>query len=267
MSSRCRISVIFGMLFLLAGPVSARTVTFCAEPDNLPFSNQDGTGFEIEIARVVTKALGADPAFIWISSRNMHGFLRKTLGRGMCDAIVGMPVGVEGVAETRPYYRTGWMFVSRSDGTRAIHSFDDLTLREFTVAVPEAGDGFDTAPAIALARRGLTAKLRLFPVNGPADAPDRATRMLDAVLAGNVDLAVAWGPVAGWYAARHPGLTLVPTPTRDGLGVAFTQAIAIAVPPRNLALRDALDEALDRERAAVRRILLAWHVPVLENTP
>lgn len=257
MSSRFRISLV-AALALLAPPASAATLTVCAEPDNLPFSRSDGTGFEVEIARLLARSVGADVEFKWISSRNMHGFIRKTLGKGVCDAIVGMPEGVEGVLETQPYYRTGWVFVTRK-GAGHVGSFDDAVLRG-TVAVPVAGDGYDTPPAAAVAHRGAAGRLKAFPINGPS--AQQPSQMLDAVAAGRVDVAVAWGPQAGWYAANHPQVTLAPTPERDG-ALPFTQSIAVAVAPGNTTLRDRLDIALSRNAAAVAGILRKWDVPLL----
>jgi mxaJ protein len=243
---------------LLAASASARTLTICAEPDNLPFSRADGTGFEIEIAQLLARDLGADLKFAWVSARNVHGFTRKTLGSGLCDGLIGMPVGAEGVLQTRPYYRTGWMFVTRSGGG-AVRSFDDAATQS-EIAVPVSGDGYDTAPAAALARRGVIGKIRGFPINGPS--AQRPSRMLDAVEANGVAVAIGWGPQAGWYVAQHRSLTLTPTPERDG-GLPLTETVAVAVAPGNTALRDALDAALQRNAAAVIAILRKWHVPLL----
>ena len=255
MSSRFRINLAIG-LALLAGSASAATLTVCAEPDNLPFSRSDETGFEIEIAQLLARDIGADVKFVWLSSRNIHGFVRKTLGKGLCDAIIGMPEGVEGVLETRPYYRTGWVFVTRGD---KVGSFEEAA-RYPSVGVPVAGDGYDTAPAAALARRGATDKLKTFPSNGP-DAQQPA-RMLDAVERDWIDVAVAWGPQAGWYAANHRDVSLTPAPEQDGT-LPLTEAIAVAVAPGNTVLRDALDAALAHKAAAVKAILRKWYVPLL----
>jgi mxaJ protein len=256
MSSRFRISLAVG-LALLAASASARTLTVCAEPDNLPFSRADGTGFEVEIAQLLAGDIAADVRFAWLSSRNVHGFVRKTLGKGLCDAIVGMPEGTEGVLETRPYYRTGWVFVTRTGGP--VRSFEEAAQHE-SVGVPVAGDGYDTAPAAALARRGAIGKLRVFPINGPNAR--QQVHMLDAVDGNRVDVAVAWGPQAGWYAASHADVSLTPTPASDGT-LPLTEAIAVAVAPGNTSLRDALDAALARNEAAVTAILRKWHVPLL----
>lgn len=259
MSSPSTVSAIACVTLFLASAAPARTLNVCAEPDNLPFSRNDGTGFEVEIARLLGRDLNAEVQFVWLSSRNMHGFIHKTLGAGLCDAIMGLPAGVEGAAVTRPYYRTGWMFATRGGDTIPVHSFDDAVLRE-TVGVPVAGDGYDTVPAAALVRRGALGQLRTFPINGPAS--DQPAGMLDAVESGAIDVAVAWGPQAGWYAATHPGVRLTPTPVSDN-ALPLTQAVAVAVAPADSALRDQLDVALERNAIAITAILRKWQVPLL----
>jgi mxaJ protein len=188
------------------------------------------------------------------------GYLRATLGAGRCDALFGLPQGNPRVEQTLPYYRSGWMFVTRADRDLDIRSFDDPRLRRLRIGAPVAGDGADTPALIALGRRRLAAQLRLYALDDRG-SDDAVARMVGDVASGALDVAVAWGPAAGWQAARQPAaLRLTPTPPQDD-GIAMTSAIAVAVKRGNLALRDELQDALAQRRADVDAILAQFHVP------
>jgi mxaJ protein len=244
---------------LLAAPAvrGAEPLRLCVEPANLPFADVGGDGFEVAVARLLAGRLGRDLQLVPVT-QGFHGFARKTLGADACDLLAGMPVGAEGVLTTRAYYRSSWMFVVRS-GETVPASFDDPRLRRWRIAVPVAGAGLDTPPLAALGQRGLVERLQRFPLA----ARDQAAP-LRAVTTGVADLAIVWGPVAGWYAAR-PGVALAmgPTPPLDG-DVPFTAVTALAVRRDAAHLRDALNRALASEGAAVSALLAAWHVPIAE---
>ena len=265
MSSPCRASVALALLtLLLAGPAAARDLRVCTEPNNLPFSDRAGAGFENRIAGVLAEALGGHLVPVLIAQHG-PGFLRATIGAGRCDAIMGMPLGSHGVALTRPYYRTGWVFVTRGGDALRPASFDDPGLRGRSIGVPVVGEGADTAPLIALGRRGLVDRLQRYAIGGDlADGDDAPEQMVADVARGRTDVALLWGPSAGYFAAAQPvPLTLTPTPRDDGPNVPFALDIAVATKPGN-PLRDALDAALAREMPRVRAVLAAFHVPVLE---
>jgi mxaJ protein len=263
MSSLCRTRRgCLGALFLAAllampGARAAERLRLCVEPANLPFADADGGGFEVAVARLLAGHLGRDLELVPVT-QGLHGYARRTLGAGACDLLAGMPPGAEGALTTLPYYRSSWMFAVRS-GERLPVSFDDPRLRQWRIAVPVAGTGLDTPPLAALGRRGLVERLQRFPLA----ARDQAAP-LRAVTAGAADLAIVWGPVAGWYASR-PGSALVlgPTPPWDG-GLPFTAATALAVRRDAAPLRDALNRALADEQGAVAALLATWHVPMPE---
>jgi mxaJ protein len=261
MSSRCRtrsLGLLAGGLALLvaAGAAAAPVLKVCVEPDNLPFADAAGGGFEGALARLLARDLGAALELVPVA-QGPHGFVRSTLGEGRCDALMGMPAGADAVLTTRPYYRSTWMFVARAGGP-SLASFDDPAARSLRIGVPVVGEGWDTAPVAALGRRGVVDNLRRF----PAARGEAAAAPVAAVARGEVDVAVVWGPFAGWHARRQPvALTLSPTPATDG-GVPLTVPIAAAVRRGNAALRDALDAAIAREGAEIGAILAEWRVPL-----
>ena len=260
MSSACRaeraaLAAALLVAVPLAGAEASPALRLCVEPANLPFADAHGDGFEVAVVRLLARRLGYQLELVPVI-QGVHGFARRTLGEGLCDVLTGMPADAEAALTTRPYYRSTWMFVARA-GEPLPASFDDPRLATWRVAVPVVGEGWDTPPVAALARRGIVRNLRRHPLGAKQPAGP-----LIAVASGEADLAIAWGPVAGWYAARSPvPLALAPTPAADG-DVPFTAATALAVRRSNEPLRTALDAALREEREAVGAILAEWHVPV-----
>ncbi|HSR65048.1 MAG TPA: substrate-binding domain-containing protein, partial [Xanthomonadaceae bacterium] len=242
---------------------NARELRVCADPNNLPFSNAAGEGFENRIVEVVAKDLGARVRYTWWAQR--RGMIRNTLAAGECDVIPGIASSSGMSGTTDPYYRSGYVFVSRSDRRLAdLRGFDDPRLRRLVVGVQLIGDdGANTPPADALARRGIVDNVRGFMVYGDyRDAAPQAA-IVDAVAHGDVDVALVWGPTAGWFAARsHAPLTLVPVmPWLDGPRLPMAFDVSMGVRREDRALRRELDAALERNRAAIARILAAYHVP------
>jgi mxaJ protein len=251
------------LLMLCVGLAQARELRVCADPNNLPFSHRDGSGFENRIIKLVARDLGATVRYTWWAQR--RGMLRNTLNAGECDVVPGTASNLEGVATTRPYYRSSYVFVARRDGPWAkISSFDDPRLPRATIGVQLVGDdGANPPPAHALARRGMQANVRGYTVYGDygSDAPQKG--IIDAVARGDIDLAVAWGPTAGWF-AKQPEVPLSVTPVTpwlDGPQWPMAFDISMAVRKEDRELRRELDHALERNANAIARILEEAGVP------
>ena len=253
-----------GVCFLLLAlaafaPVQARELRVCADPSNLPFSNDRLEGFENKIVALIAAEVKAEARYFWWAQR--RGFIRNTLDDNLCDLIPGIASGVERVATTRPYYRSGYVFVSRGTG---ITSLDDPGLRDLTIGVQMIGDDFsNTPPAHALSRRGLISNVRGYSVLGDYAVEHRLGKIVEAVAQGDIDLAVVWGPVAGFYARRQQGLlTLAPvSPRTDGPTLPMVFDISMAVRRDDLARRAEIDGALRRKRAEIDDILAQYGVP------
>ncbi|HYZ62002.1 MAG TPA: quinoprotein dehydrogenase-associated putative ABC transporter substrate-binding protein [Acetobacteraceae bacterium] len=262
MSSRCRISLAAAAVLLACTSARAEALRVCTEPNNMPFSNRAGEGFENRIAAILARELGRELLPVLIAQHG-PGFIRSTLGTGRCDAIMGMPLGSAGVDLTKPYYRTSWVFVSRFEPPG---SFDDPRLRALSIGVPVVGEGADTAPLIALGRRKVVGKLHYYSVGGDlGDGDNTPEEMVQDLAKGAIDLAVMWGPSAGYFAAKQGvALQIAPTPRDDGPNVPFALSIAIAV-KRGSQLREALDAALERNRDAIAAVLADYHVPLVAD--
>ncbi|HYD23421.1 MAG TPA: quinoprotein dehydrogenase-associated putative ABC transporter substrate-binding protein [Croceibacterium sp.] len=253
---------ILALAMLLAG-CGERTLTVCADPNNMPFSNRAGEGLENKLAELIAEDLDAELRVVWWSQR--RGWMRETLGAAKCDAWMGVPSGLEALATTRPYYRSGYMFVSRADAPLDGLTLDDPRLRELRIGVQLAGDdGANPPPADALARRGLTQRIRGFTLYGDNREADPAAEVVRAVENGEIDVALAWGPLAGWHAARSAvPLRLEPvTPWMDQGRWPMVFDISIGVAKDNQQLRRELDESLTRNRSAVEGIVEAFYVPL-----
>jgi len=259
------------LVVLVAGGTTAAVppaLRVCADPNNLPFSNARGEGFENRLAELLARELGARLEYTWWAQR--RGFLRNTLEAGACDVLLGVPVGFDPVLVTRPYYRSTYVFAWRRDRALDIRSLDDPRLRGLRVGVQLIGnDGVNTPPAHALSRRGIVDNVRGFSVYADYARPNPPARILDALIAGEIDVAVVWGPLAGYFARRLPApLAFAPvTPAADPPGLRFAFAMAAGVRRDDVALRDGLQAALDRHADEVRAILDAYGVPRLAEPP
>jgi mxaJ protein len=245
--------------------VCARELRVCADPNNLPFSNAAGEGFENRIVELLARDLGAQVRYTWWAQR--RGAVRNTLNAGECDVIPGTASSAGITGTTDPYYRSTYVFVSRADRRLgALASLDDPRLRTLRIGVQLIGDdGSNPPPAMSLARRGIVDNVRGFTVYGDyAEAAPQAA-VIDAVVRGDVDVAVVWGPTAGYFAGRQPiPMNLTPvTPWLDGPLSPMVFDISMGVRRDDRALRRELNRALERNRDAIARILHDYHVPQL----
>lgn len=247
-------------VFSCAPQAAARALRVCADPNNLPFSNERQEGFENRIVALLAEELHAELRYTWWAGR--RGYLRNTLKAGVCDLVPGVVAGAEGVRTTRPYYRSRYVFVTRSDDGLPLSSFDDPRLKELTIGVQLVGDDGGNPPAAhALARRGLAANLRGYTVYGDYSQPDPGGRIVAAVAAGDVDAAVVWGPFAGYFAPRQTvALSISAGPDNDGPRLPLVFDIAMAVRTEDRALRDEIDAVLRRRHADVAAILNGYGI-------
>ena len=264
MSSRCRKSgsmIAAVLLLACAQPASAdteRLLRVCADPDNLPYSNQQGEGFENRIAELLATELHATLQYDWWPQR--RGYVRRTIGANMCDVLIGVPADFERVSTTRPYYRSAYVFVTRQGDPPP--GFDSAAIRSRRIGVQLIGNDMAATPAgHALTRAGATGNVTGFTIfgNGPA-----ARRMVDAVDRGSIDAALLWGPQAGLFTARaHQPLRMTIATPPAGTPEPFSFDVAVGVKRGNQALLAELDGALARRQADIARILDEYKVPML----
>jgi mxaJ protein len=266
MFSRCLSSLLcLALLASCQARVSAdavRELRVCADPNNLPFTNQRLEGFENRIAAIVAADLGASVHYTWWAQR--RGFFRNTLAAGKCDVVMGVPASFEMALPTRPYYRSSYVFVSRKDRNLNVRSFDDPALRSLIIGVQLVGDdSSNTPPAHALSRRGITHNVRGYTLYGDYADNSPPARIIDAVAKGEIDIAVVWGPLAGFFATKNDvPLNVVPVAS-SAMDMAIPNVfdIAIGVRKGDQRLRDRIQTILDRRQTAIGKILDDYGIP------
>jgi quinoprotein dehydrogenase-associated probable ABC transporter substrate-binding protein len=239
-----------------AAQADERVLRVCSDPDNLPYSNQAGAGFENKIAELIAQDLHATLQYDWWPQR--RGFVRRTLGADYCDVLIGVPADFERVSTTRPYYRSSYVFVTRA--SEAVPDFGSAAIRQRRIGVQLIGNDMAATPAgHVLARAGATANVSGFTIFGDGPA---AGRMVDAVDAGQIDAALMWGPQAGYFAARaHQPLSVSIAKPPAGTPEPFEFSVALGVKRGNKALLAELDGVIERRRREIDTILAAYHVP------
>ncbi len=235
------------------------TLRVCADGNHLPYSNEAGQGFENELATLVAEALGRRVETTWWPQR--RGFLRNTLHAGRCDVVVGVPAAFDPVLTTAPYYRSCYAWVFRADEPEPFGSLDDPGLTQRRIGVHLIGDDYtNSPPAHALAERGVVERVVGYSVYGDYGSASPLRAPVDAVARGEIDAAILWGPIAGYFAQGQP-VALRVEPIPEVAGHVFAYPIAMGVRRDDDALRDALDRVLRERATEVDAILDAFGVP------
>jgi len=263
-----RAVVIISIALALCAPLEARTLRVCADPNNLPFSTRDERGFENRIAKLLAHDLHARVEYTWWAQR--RGYARNTVSADKCDVWIGVAQGVATLDTTAAYYRSSYVFVTRRDRDLDIRSFDDPRLRTLTIGVQMIGnDSSNTPPAHALARRGIIDNVRGYMIYGNyRDAAPEAP-IVAAVERGDIDAAIVWGPLAGYFVKRaEVPLRMTPVePQSDGPQWPMAFDIAVGVRHGAEPLKREIEAALQREHDAIARVLDDFGVPQLPLAP
>jgi mxaJ protein len=238
----------------------------CADPNNLPYSNEKGEGFENKLAEMLARDLHRQVDYTWWAQR--RGFFRLTLTAKQCDVVMGVPEDTERALTTQPYYRSTYVFVTRRDGGLNIRSMNDARLHKLRVGVQIIGDDYNNSPpATYLSRRGVHKNVVGYTVYGNYAERSPTARIVEAVANKQVDVAIVWGPQAGYFASQQRvPLQITPvTPTKDG-AVPFTFEISMGVRKGDTKFREQLNHWLTQHRRDVETLLAEYHVPSLALT-
>jgi quinoprotein dehydrogenase-associated probable ABC transporter substrate-binding protein len=243
-------------------PASKTALRVCADPNNLPFSNEKREGFENKIAELIGREMNLPIEYTWWAQR--RGFFRNTLRAGLCDVVIGVPASFELALTTAPYYRSTYVFVSRKDRNLNIKSLDDEALKDLKIGVQMIGDDSTNAPpAHALSNRGITKNLVGYTLYGDYKQANPPARIIDAVAKNEVDLAIVWGPLAGFFAKKEKvPLEIQPvSPEIDLPYLPFVYDISMGVRRGEDELKTQLEEILARRRGEIEKILNEYGVP------
>jgi mxaJ protein len=260
-SGRYRITL--GLAALLSAvPVSALSV--CADPDYLPYSNQAGQGFENKVAETVAKFLGEKVFYSWASYRGQGGFpqfLSSTLDKKKCVVVMSIPYGSRDELTTRPYYVSSYVFVFPKSKNYSISSMDSPDLKKLKV-----GFESETPAQEGLKMRGMMPKAVNFHVgDDEGESPDS---MLKALVRGRIDVLITWQPSISGFLVNYPGLDVVPIPNSRALGAPeqYSFPISMAVRTGDLAMKEKLDEAIQKHQAELESVLTRAGVRLFSST-
>jgi len=249
-------------------PLTPGLLRVCADADNLPFSNQKGEGYENKIAELIAKEWNSRLEYVWWPIR--RGYYRMLNGT-YCDLVIESPVGLDMAGATKPYYRSGYMFLSRKgSGLENINSLADPRLKKLKIGVNlfVSSDGEHSPPEMALSRYGVVGNLVGYSV--AYDDTTRPQDIINGVAKKDVDIAIVWGPMAGYWVKRS-SVPLVLTPiaaARDtATGYPMHYNIGMAVRRRDREFRDSLQQLIDRRSPQIQALLKEYGVPLFPMPP
>jgi mxaJ protein len=256
------LAVVLVLLCALSGRAPAdpaKELRVCGDPNNLPFSNQKLEGIENKLADVIAKDLGMTVAYTWWP--HQRGLVKRVLNTGRCDIMLGIPKGYDPVLWTKPYYRTGYVLAYRKDRGLKVRSLDDPSLKTLKIGVQ-----VNTPPHDALGQRGIADNVvgyqLMFDSNFHAE--DYPGKLVEDLIAGTVDVALVWGPIAGYFVKKKAApLEVVLLEDRPESGNRFAFDISMGVRKGNTALKGKLEEALARRHDEIEHILADFGVPLL----
>jgi mxaJ protein len=256
-----------------AAPEAAPRTAFrvCQDPNNLPFSNLAGDGFENRIAELFGRDLGLPVTYY--SFPNRLAFIRNTLRYRLpeedyrCDVVLGVPAGFDQVSATKPYYRSTYALVfPKGRGMDGVRTSDDLLalppekLRALRIGV------YDRSPASQwLARHGLVDRGVPYPMMNP-DPEQYPGQIIERDLAqGRIDAAIVWGPIAGYFARRVRSPELLVAPMKSEPGLPFDFSMAMGVRYGEPQWKKQIEDLIARHRVEILAILREYGVPLVEE--
>jgi mxaJ protein len=241
-------------------PLQPGVLRVCNDPDNMPFSNQKGEGFENKIAQLIASEWKSKLEYVWYPVR--RGYFRILNGM-YCDLIIQAPGGLDMAGTTDAYYRSGYVFVTREGSKLAdVKSLADPRLKKARIGVTLLPSDEQLPPTMALSHYGVVGNLRGY--HGWYNESDRPEDVVNAVASDSVDVAIVWGPLAGYFAKKSKvPLRIQPLGERDSLAdVPFRYDIAMAVRRRDRELRDSLQRLLKEKAPEIQAILKEYNIPM-----
>jgi quinoprotein dehydrogenase-associated probable ABC transporter substrate-binding protein len=239
--------------------VDPKVLRVCADPRNLPFSNEKGEGFENKLAELFAEKLQKKLDYMYFPQAT--GFVRVTLGSHRCDVIMGFPQGDDLVQGTNPYYRTAYALIAKQGS-----GLDDVaTLEDERLKGKHIGIVAGTPPATNMAVAGLMANAKPYPLMIDTRVDSSAQAMIADLESGAIDAGILWGPMAGFY-AKHASLPLHITPlVKETTGPRLVYRIGMGVRSADQNWKRQLNRLIQENQPAINKILLEFGVPLLDE--
>jgi len=231
----------------------------CADPRNLPFSNEAGEGFENKLAEAFAKKLDKKVAYAWYPGA--PGFVRNTLNAHKCDVIMGFPQGSDFAQVTNPYYRTAYALIFKpGSGLDGVDSLDDPILKTKRIGIV-AG----TPPATYMDKKGLLAKAKSYPLTIDTRFDSTSQDMIKDLEAGDIDAGILWGPIAGYYARNANSKLSIAPLTKEQGGPRLAYRIGMGVRPSDQEFKRLLNRMIQENQREIEAILFSFGVPLLDE--
>jgi quinoprotein dehydrogenase-associated probable ABC transporter substrate-binding protein len=239
--------------------VDPKVLRVCADPRNLPFSNEKGEGFENKLGELFAEKLQKKLDYMYFPQAT--GFVRMTLAAHRCDVIMGFPQGDDLVQGTNPYYRTAYALVAKQgSGLDDVATLEDARLKDKRIGIV-AG----TPPATNMAVAGLMANARPYPLMIDTRFDSSSAAMIKDLMSGEIDAGVLWGPMAGYYAKQaSPPLHVTPL-VKETSGPRLAFRIGMGVRPADQNWKRQLNRLIQENQPAINKILLDFGVPLLDE--
>jgi quinoprotein dehydrogenase-associated probable ABC transporter substrate-binding protein len=239
--------------------VDPKVLRVCADPRNMPFSNDKGEGIENKLAELFAEKLQKRLDYMYFPQAT--GFVKMTLGAHRCDVIMGFPQGDDLVQGTNPYYRTAYALVAKP-GT----SLDEVTtLEDARLKGKRIGIVAGTPPATNMAVNGLMMNARPYQLMIDTRVDSSAAAMIKDLMSGEIDAGVLWGPMAGYYAKQaNPPLHVTPL-VKETTGPRLVFRIGMGVRPADQNWKRLLNRLIQENQPAINKILLDFGVPLLDE--
>ncbi|MGI9230128.1 MAG: substrate-binding domain-containing protein [Methylocystis sp.] len=240
--------------------VDAKVLRVCADPNNLPFSNEKGEGFENKIAEYLAKKINKELAYAFYPGAT--GFVRNTLNAHLCDVILGIPQGNDLVQPTNPYYRTTYAIVTRAGSElEGLTTLDDPRLKSKQHRI---GLVANTPPGNILAKEGLMSAVKPYPLMVDTRFDSSSATMIRDLEAGEIDVALLWGPIAGYYVKNaKTKLNLAPIQETAGTRMAFR--VAFGVRHSDQIWKRDLNQFISQNKSELEKILIDYGVPLIDE--
>lgn len=239
--------------------VDRSTLRVCADPANMPFTNEKGEGFENKIADLLSAKLNLPLDYTWFPQAT--GFYRRTLGEKRCDVVMGYVAGGDPVLNTNPYYRSAFVLISKKGGDLdGVDTLEDVRLKGRRIGVV-AG----TPPGDLMARNGLMAMARPYALTVDRRYDSPAEQMIGDIASGEIDAGILWGPIGGYYARRSEApLDVMPLVKEKG-DPQLVYRITLAIRPGELNWKHQLNGFISANQQDINRILIEYGVPLLDE--
>jgi mxaJ protein len=260
-----RLATLAFALFAACAAVSAHTVPtegllrVCADPQNMPFSNDKGEGFENKLVELIADKLQLQVKYTWLPQ--VVGHVATLPDDSECDILMGYAQGTGLIEDTNPYYRTSYVLIYRQDdkSLAGVESLADVRLKTKTIGILAR-----TPPVSNMAINGLMANAKPFET-GDLTPASAAADVIAAIASGEIDAGILWGPLGGYYAqsAKVP-LALVPL-VKEKAGPATIYGITMGVRPNEPEWKHRLNKLIAQNQPAINAMMSEYNVPLLDG--